>query len=424
MIKQIGKVLVNHWTVLFSMILGGMFGAFFPSYSKNMSFLGGLYLNLLQVAIIPIMIVALISSFYNLFKTKNSFFYIRKIFLWFCFFMCFAVFVSLLVCLLTKPGSHLTEAQLQSLNNGIALNENSIKGLPNIAHFDNFVSYLEGIIPTNIVKAIYDRNDIAIVLFSIIFGISLGLTQNPNVSVAINFFDGVFSAFLRYVNAMMYGLPFGLFFLLSDFVSKAGVNTLYSLLDLILSIYLVVIILFIVLLLFISKKSGYSLIYCLKQLKNPYLIAFGTSSSFAAMPAAMLAIRDSFHIEKQNVELVLPLGVSLFKPGIVVRAICISIFLMSLFHIPFSVTNISILILTSVLCSIASTAGPAILSASMFSMVLAPLGIPPAVGIFLLLSVEPLVDPMTTILNVQSNCTVTILVGGKRSLIESLKWIR
>jgi proton glutamate symport protein len=130
----------------------------------------------------------------------------------------------------------------------------------------------------------------------------------------------------------------------------------------------------------------------------------------------MLALRDSFKVEKQNIELVMPLGVSLFKPGIMIRSVIISYFLMNLYQVPINVTSIGILILTSVICSIATTAGPAILSATMFSMVLTPLGIPASVGIFLLLSVEPMVDPITTVLNIQSNCAVTLMVTKKRTI--------
>ncbi|MBX9838566.1 MAG: dicarboxylate/amino acid:cation symporter, partial [Silvanigrellaceae bacterium] len=62
--------------------------------------------------------------------------------------------------------------------------------------------------------------------------------------------------------------------------------------------------------------------------------------------------------------------------------------------------------------------GPAILSATTFGIVLSPLGIPPAVGIFLLLSIEPIIDPITSMLNIQSNCLVTILVAKKQNTAE------
>ena len=407
---MVRKILLNHWTVLFSMVFGGTFGAFFPDKAKSLSFLGDFYLNLLQIAIIPIMIAALVCSFCNLFKANESAYYIKRISFWFFVLAAFTLSVTFAVTFLMKPGLHLGESDLQMLSGNIVSSEHSTT---DVVQNGGFLPYLENVIPVNIIRSIYDRNDIAVVIFSIILGISLGITKNPNVPTALHFFDAIFSAFLRYVNGLMYGLPFGLFFLISTFVSKVGVGTLTSLFDLILSIYLSVLIIFTILLILISLKSKVPLAICLKFMKNHYLIAFGTSSSFAAMPAAMLALRDSFKVEKQNIELVMPLGVSLFKPGVMIRSIILSYFLMNLYQVPINVTSMGVLILASIVCSIATTAGPAILSASMFSMVLAPLGIPPAVGIFLLLSVEPVIDPITTVLNIQSNCAVTMLVTKK-----------
>lgn len=409
------KILLNHWTVLFAMFFGGAFGAFFPDKAKSLSFLGDFYLNLLQIAIIPIMIVALVCSFCHLFKSNESAYYIKRIFFWFFILAAITLGIALLVTFLIKPGAHLGEADLQMLSGNLVSSESSLKSMSSSGSH-GFMTYLDDMIPVNIIKSIYDRNDIAVVIFSIILGISLGVTKNQNVPVALSFFDAIFSAFLRYVNGLMYGLPIGLFFLISTFVSKVGLSTLTSLFDLILCLYIVVFSIFVISLLLISWKSKTPILQCLKHLKNPYLIAFGTSSSFAAMPAAMLALRDSFKVEKQNIELVMPLGVSLFKPGIMIRSVIISYFLMNLYQVPINPTSIGILVLASVVCSVATTAGPAILSATMFSMVLAPLGIPDSVGIFLLLSVEPIIDPVTTVLNIQSNCAVTLLVTKKRTI--------
>jgi proton glutamate symport protein len=90
---------------------------------------------------------------------------------------------------------------------------------------------------------------------------------------------------------------------------------------------------------------------------------------------------------------------------------------MNLYQIPINLNSIFTLFLSSFLSSLASTAGPAILSATTFGIVLSPLGIPPAVGIFLLLSIEPIIDPITSMLNIQSNCLV-ILVAKKQNTAE------
>ncbi|APJ03423.1 dicarboxylate/amino acid:cation symporter [Silvanigrella aquatica] len=411
MINKLKDILLNHWTILISMSLGLIYGIFYPKVAHNTHFIGDIYLDLLQITVIPIMMTAIICGFYNIFHNSDSIYYLKRLSILYLVIMISTAVLSVTLSFVISPGSNLSSATIQLLNNGIGNSESTLKNLNNIIVSDNFFSYVQNILPVNIIRSIYERKDISILIFSILLGIALGVTNHPNVAVAISFFDGIFLAFMKIVNILLYLLPFGIFFLISGFISNLGYDTLKSLFDLIALIYIIVIIMFLIFLFIISKKRKIHPLHVMRKLKNAYLIAFGTSSSFAAMPAAMLALTNEFKIDKKNVELIMPLGTSIFKPGIMIRSITIAIFLMNLYHIPIKMNSLATLFFTSLATSIASTAGPAILSATTFGIVLSPLGIPPAVGIFLLLSIEPLIDPITSMLNVQSNCTITVLVA-------------
>ncbi|BBH52750.1 dicarboxylate/amino acid:cation symporter [Fluviispira sanaruensis] len=416
MIKKIKKILLNHWTIFISMFLGAVFGIFSPTAAKSIAFLGDIYLGFLQITVIPIMISALICSFYNIFHSSDSVYYLKRLIIIFFSCMIAVTFMSVFLSVIFSPGSNLSTNAVQLLSNGINNSETAIKNYaPGSVSHGSFIAYIENIIPTNIIKSIYERKDISILLFSILLGIALGITESPNVKVAVAFFDAIFLAFLKMVDILMYFLPFGIFFLISGFLSNVGLQTLKALFDLIALIFATVITFFIAFSIIIARMQKKPVLTCLKKLKNSYLIAFGTSSSFAAMPAAMLALTQDFKVNKQSVELVMPLGVSLFKPGVMIRSIAIAIFLMNLYQIPISFSSIATLFFASWAASIASTAGPAILSATSFGIVLSPLGIPPSVGVFLLLSIEPLIDPFITMLNIQGNCAVTLMVAKKDS---------
>ena len=411
MINKIKSLLLNHWTILISMAFGMLFGIFFPQLAHSTNFIGNFYLDFLQITVIPIMMTAIICGFFNIFHNSDSIYYLQRLAILYFVIMISTALLSVTLSILISPGSTISNETIKLLNNGIGNSESVLKNINTAAYSDNIIEYLQNILPVNIIRSMYERKDISILIFSILLGIALGVTKHPNVNVAISFFDAIFLSFMKIVNLLLYALPFGIFFLISGFISNVGFNTLKSLFDLIALIYIIVAIMFLTFLFIISKKRKIPVINVIKKLKNAYLIAFGTSSSFAAMPAAMLALTNDFNIDKKNVELVMPLGTSIFKPGIMIRSITIAIFLMDLYHIPINFTSISTLFFTSLASSIASTAGPAILSATTFGIVLSPLGIPPAVGIFLLLSIEPLIDPITSMLNVQSNCTITVLVA-------------
>jgi proton glutamate symport protein len=413
MIKNINKILLNHWTIILSMSCAIFFGIFFPETAKKFNIIGDIYLDFLQITVIPIMMTALICGFFNIFHSSDSLYYLKKLTIIFIAIMVGTTGLSVTLSLVFSPGSNLNNETIELLNNSIGKSESILKNLSIPTQQNGFIEFFQNTLPVNIVKSIYERKDLSILIFSIMLGIALGITKSPNVNVAISFFDAIFLAFMKIVNILLYALPFGIFFLISGFISNVGIDTLKSLFDLIALIYTITIIIFVTLLIIMAKIKKISIIQIIKKLKNPYLIAFSTSSSFAAMPAAMLALTNEFKIDKKNVELVMPLGVSIFKPGIMIRSITIAIFLMNLYQIPINLTSIVTLFFTSLATSLASTAGPAILSATMFGIVLSPLGIPPAIGIFLLLSIEPLVDPVTTMLNIQSNCAITFMVAKK-----------
>lgn len=409
--EKFKQIMLNHWTILITMILGIFFGIYLPNLAKKLAFFGEIYLELLQITVIPIMMTAIICGFYNIFHNSNSIYYLKKLSFYYFLFILITSFFTFSYSFILSPGNNLSKETLEMLSNGIASSEKTLAKNITISH--NFIDIFKNSLPVNIIKSIYERKDISILIFSILLGICLGRSENPNAKTAIEFFDGIFAAFMKMVNILLYILPIGIFFIISGFISNVGIETLRSLFDLIALIYMTIFTLFIIFLFIISRKQHISILSTIKNLKSAYLIAFATSSSFASMPAAMLALTNEFKLEKKNVELILPLGISIFKPGIMIRSISIAFFLMNLYKIPINFNSLIILLITSFLSSIASTAGPAILSATTFGVVLSPLGIPPAVGIFLLLSIEPLIDPITSMLNIQSNCMVTVLVSKK-----------
>ncbi|MES2615458.1 MAG: cation:dicarboxylase symporter family transporter, partial [Bdellovibrionota bacterium] len=104
MLHKVKGVLLSHWTVIIAMLLGGTFGVFYPAIAKKLSFLGNIYIDLLQIAIIPIMMVALICSFCHIFKSNESLYYLKKIFFWFFVFTLTTLCITFILVFLIKPG--------------------------------------------------------------------------------------------------------------------------------------------------------------------------------------------------------------------------------------------------------------------------------------------------------------------------------
>ena len=62
--------------------------------------------------------------------------------------------------------------------------------------------------------------------------------------------------------------------------------------------------------------------------------------------------------------------------------------------------------------TLAAAGAPGVAALSMMSLILIPLGLPVEVAIILLVAIDPIVDPVLTVVNVQANAATTILLAG------------
>ena len=72
----------------------------------------------------------------------------------------------------------------------------------------------------------------------------------------------------------------------------------------------------------------------------------------------------------------------------------------------------------SVLAGVAASGAPGIAALSMMSIILVPLGLPVEVAVILLVAIDPIIDPILTVMNILSNCALTCVVGRTREAVR------
>lgn len=78
--------------------------------------------------------------------------------------------------------------------------------------------------------------------------------------------------------------------------------------------------------------------------------------------------------------------------------------------------QIVFVVFASALAGIASSGAPGIAALSMITIILVPLGLPVEVAIVLLVAIDPIVDPILTVVNVTAIAAATALLGRRRGL--------
>ena len=164
----------------------------------------------------------------------------------------------------------------------------------------------------------------------------------------------------------------------------------------------------------IKRYTNYSFIDCFFKLKEPLIIGLGTQSTFASIPAAIESLINELKINKEIVNLVIPIGAVICRFSMVIIYSAAVIFTSQLYNVGFGIKEFIICLILSVIAAIAGAGTPGIVSIAMISIILTPLHLPVEAIVVLLLAINPLIDPIATMTNVHSNCAATVVIASKK----------
>jgi len=142
--------------------------------------------------------------------------------------------------------------------------------------------------------------------------------------------------------------------------------------------------------------------------RDPYLIAFSTASSEAALPRA-LENMENFGVPKHIVSFVLPTGYSFNLDGSTLYLSLAALFVAQAanIHLPFGT---QIVMMLTLMLSSKGVAGVPRASLVILAGTLASFGLPIA-GVAVILGVDTLMDMARTSVNVLGNCLATAVVA-------------
>ena len=196
-------------------------------------------------------------------------------------------------------------------------------------------------------------------------------------------------------------------------ISSIGIEVLVAMTTLVLLLYAGAVALIVLYTVLIWLRVGGSYWRSVGALKEAMFVAFGTSSSFAAIPAALRGLKDGLKLDRSVVDLAMPLGITLNPPGSVFHFAIATLFLSNLYGIHLDVGQMIFVVLGAMLAGVAASGAPGIAALTMISIILVPLGLPVEVAIILLVAIDPIVDPILTVVNVVGNAAMTALLGPK-----------
>jgi proton glutamate symport protein len=212
----------------------------------------------------------------------------------------------------------------------------------------------------------------------------------------------------RFTNFVMLFAPLGVFGAIAATVGQKGLGVLVNLGKLVATLYVAQAIVVVTVFGASAAIAGIPVKRFFHYAREPFLIAFSTASSEAALPLA-LENMEAFGVPKHIVAFVLPTGYSFNLVGTTLYLSLAAIFLAQAGDIPMSLGTQLVMMLTLMLTSKGVAGVPraalVILAGTVASFNL------PAEGIALLLGIDTLMDMARTSVNVLGNCLATAVVA-------------
>ncbi|MCH6267325.1 MULTISPECIES: cation:dicarboxylate symporter family transporter [Neobacillus] len=398
--KKIGLA----WQILIGLILGIVVGAIFygnQDVAKYLQPIGDIFLRLIKMIVIPIVISSLIVGVSSVGDTKKLGKIGGKSILYFEIITTVAIIVGLLAANIFQPGAGVDMGSLQKTDIGGYVD--TAETVESHGMAETFVN----VVPPNIIKAIVDGNMLAIIFFSVLFGLGLTVIGEKGKPV-IAFFQGTAEAMFWVTNQVMKFAPFGVFALIGVTVSKFGVESLLPLGKLVIIGYATMLFFVVVVLGGVAKLVGVNIFNIIRLLKDELILAYSTSSSETVLPRLMEKM-EKFGCPKAITSFVIPTGYSFNLDGSTLYQALAALFIAQMYGIDLSIgQQISLMLVLMV-----TSKGIAGVPGVSFVVLLATLGTVgiPIEGLAFIAGIDRILDMARTVVNVIGNSLAVVVMS-------------
>jgi proton glutamate symport protein len=391
--------------ILIGLFLGIIVGAVFFGNENVQSYLqpiGDIFLNLIKMIVVPIIISTLIVGVAGTGDMKQLGRLGGKTLIYFEVITTVAIVVGLLAANLFQPGAGIDMTQLEQsdISSYVETTEAQEEEGP--------LQIIVDIVPKNIIDAMANGDMLAIIFFSVIFGLGVAAIGERGRPV-LAFFQGTADAMFWVTNLVMKFAPFGVFALIGVTVSKFGLSSLIPLGKLAILVYLTMIFFVIVVLGLTAKIFGFNLFKIIPIIKDELLLAFSTSSSETVLPRIMEKT-EKMGAPKDIVSFVIPTGYSFNLDGSTLYQAIAAIFIAQMYGIDLTIVEQITLMLVLMVTSKGIAGVPGV----SFVVLLATLGTVgiPLEGLAFIAGIDRILDMARTAVNVVGN-TLAALVMAK-----------
>ncbi len=377
--------------MLFAAGGGVVFGLLAPELAVHLKFISDIFLRLIRAIIAPVLFGVLVRAVGGVGGMKDLGRLGWKSLVFFEVATTLALLLGWFTAAIFRPGDNVALAA---------------QAAPVVSKM-TFTDVLVNAFPTSIVDAMARGDVLQIVVFCFLFGVAclaVGERAKPVLVLA----DAVVAVAFRFTQIIMYLAPAAVFAAMAGTVATSGVGVLLGLARLFGAAWGAE-------LLFLAVVFGGSLVASgvpmrrfVHFVREPFLIAFSTTSSAAALPQT-LENMERFGVPNRILGVVAPLSLSLNLCGSTLFLGLATLFVAQAANVPLSFDQQLLILLTLKLTS-KGVAGIPRANFVVLTALFQSFGLP-LEGLGLLLGIDALIDPIRTSVNVVGHCAAPAVVA-------------
>ncbi|MDM1005908.1 dicarboxylate/amino acid:cation symporter [Clostridium perfringens] len=386
------------FATLTALTLGVVLGIIFKENILFLDTVGKAYMSLIKMIVVPLVVTSLITSIVRLENLDTLKSIGLKTFTVLLGTTGAAAFIGIIAASSLKLGQGLTFIGAENFK---------AREIP------GFSKVLIDMLPSNPLAAIVENKIIPIVIFSMFVAIALVIEDNTNKEKAKPFKDFILSAYdivLRITKMVLRIIPYGVFALIATAAAKNGMDTLMSLIWVILAVYIAAFLQFLFvytpLISFVARMNPLKFF---KGIFPAQVVAFTSQSSYGTLPVTIKSLVEGVGVSENIASFVAPLGSTIglngcggFYPAIV------AIFAANVFNVELTIYSYILIVLTAIISSIGIAGVPG--SATMSTTVmLAALGLP-IEALAMVIAVDSIIDMIRTATNVTGASVAALIV--------------
>jgi proton glutamate symport protein len=372
-------------------------GRHLPGLAEQIKPLADAFLRMIKMIIAPLVFATLVVGIAGTGDLKAMGRIGLKAIVYFEIATTIALFLGLALVNIFKPGAGLVMPIGADTGAAAAMVQNQQRPWDIFLH----------LFPTSVVDAMARGDILQLVVFSMFFGIAVGAIGKKGQPI-LDVLDSTAQAMFKFTGYVMMFAPIGVFAAIASTVGAKGLAILFTLGKLIALMYLGLAIFVLIVVGGVSYLIRVPFLTFAKAVRAPFLIAFSTASSEAALPKAM-EVMEQFGVPKHIVGFVLPTGYSFNLDGTTLYLSLASVFVAQLAGVPMTVGQQLVMMLTLMLTS-KGVAGVPRSALVVLAATLSQFGLP-LEGAAILLGIDQIMDMGRTAVNVMGNCIAAAVVA-------------